>query len=343
MRLFQLLKGVRVSNGAGEIYFIAEEPSVGTPLVRVKIGLVRESQNRDSRDRRADHQTGNPRRLVLVDVIKTARVAMVENSLHQRYAQSRGIGEWFELTEEELATAINTCRDLASLQQQHLPILQAADQMRHTNRNKSSIDATSEVIEWHQQHQIAKASESIFSALKRGYLDHIKEGHASGMDIAEWAVVSVPRMPFGIWLKKNHPDAYEACKRPSHTISFIPKPLKIEPVLTPTDAELCRELGAKIAEWLPVKGFDDLHQLFLETLRPKQIWEEEKELALAHLKVACGTNSLIVDVCEWKRVEKSVLSKDVAESQYPEIVDQFAEFEGFASPTFRLRDGDESD
>ena len=343
MRSFQLLKGVRVSNGAGEIYFIAEEPSVGTPLVRVKIGLVRESQNRDSRDRRADHQTGNPRRLVLVDVIKTARVAMVENSLHQRYAQSRGIGEWFELTEEELATAINTCRDLASLQQQHLPILQAADQMRHTNRNKSSIDATSEVIEWHQQHQIAKASESIFSALKRGYLDHIKEGHASGMDIAEWAVVSVPRMPFGIWLKKNHPDAYEACKRPSHTISFIPKPLKIEPVLTPTDAELCRELGAKIAEWLPVKGFDDLHQLFLETLRPKQIWEEEKELALAHLKVACGTNSAIRDVCEWKRAEKLVFSKDVAESQYPKIFDQFAEFGGFASPKFRLRGGDESD
>ena len=164
-----------------------------------------------------------------------------------------------------------------------------------------------------------------------------------GIDIAEWAVVSVPRMPFGNWLKKNHPDAYEACKRPSHTISFIPKPLKIESALTPSDAELCEELGARISEWLPVKGFDNIHQLFLETLRPKQIWEEEKELALAHLKVACGTNSVIRDVCEWKRVAKSVLSKDIAESQYPEILDQFAEFVGFASPVFRLRDSDESD
>ena len=332
-----------MSNGAGEVYFIAEEPSVGTPLVRVKIGLVRESQNRDSCDRRADHQTGNPRRLVLIEVVKTARVSMVENSLHQRYADSRGIGEWFELSQEDLDAAISTCQNLASLQKIHLPILQAADQMRHTNRNGSSIDAASDVIEWHRQHQIAKASESIFSALKRRYTDRIKEGHASGIDIADWAVVSVPRMPFGIWLKKNHPDAYEACKQPSHTISFVPEPLKIEPVLPPTDAELCQELGAKIAEWSPEKGFADIHQLFLETLRPKQIWEEEKELALAHLKVACGTNSAIRDVCEWKRAEKLAFSKDVAESQYPKIFDQFAEFGGFAGPKFRLRGGDESD
>ena len=332
-----------MSNASGEIYFIAEEPSVGTPLVRVKIGLVRASQNRDSRDRRTDHQTGNPRRLVLIDVIKTARVSMVENSLHQRYAHSRGIGEWFELTSEELASAIQTCRELASLQQKYLPILQAADQIRHTNRNESSINATREVIEWHRQHQIAKASEAIFSALKRAYVDRIKEGHALGIDIAEWAVVSVPRMPFGIWLKKNHPDVYEACKRPSHTTSFTPKPLRIEPVLTPSDAELCQELGARIAEWLPAKGFDNIHQLFLETLRPKQIWEEEKELALAHLKVACGTNSAIREVCEWKRVEKPVFSKDIAESQHPEILDQFADFGGFTSPVFRLRDSAEWD
>ena len=332
-----------MSNGAGEIYFIAEEPSVGTPLVRVKIGLVRESQNRDSRDRRADHQTGNPRRLVLIDMIKTARVSMVENSLHQRYAHSRGIGEWFELTEEELATAINTCRHLASLQQKHLPILQAAEQMRHTSRNGSSIDATSEMIEWHQQHQIAKASESIFSALKRGYLDRIKAEYSSGMDISEWAVVSLPRMPFGSWLKMNHPAAYEACKRSSRTFSFNPKPLTVEPVLTPTDAELCRELSAKIAEWLPTQRFDIIHQLFLETLRPNQIWEEEKELALAHLKVACGTNRAIRNVCEWTSADRSTFSKDVAESQYPQIFEEFEDFVGFGSPSFRLRGGDESD
>ena len=92
-----------MSNIAGEIYFIAEESSVSAPPVRVKIGLVRESANsRDSRDRLLDHQTGNPRNLVLLEAIKTARVSQVENSLHQRYASQRGIGEWFELTKPEL-------------------------------------------------------------------------------------------------------------------------------------------------------------------------------------------------------------------------------------------------
>ena len=85
-----------MSNIAGEIYFIAEEPSVSAPPVRVKIGLVRESKSgRDSQDRLLDHQTGNPRRLVLLEAIQIARVSKVEtrytNALRATGALENGL------------------------------------------------------------------------------------------------------------------------------------------------------------------------------------------------------------------------------------------------------------
>ena len=64
-----------MSYNSGEIYFIREQAhstSDLTPLV--KIGLVREHGGRSSHERVQEHQTGNPRTLVLIDenIISTA-------------------------------------------------------------------------------------------------------------------------------------------------------------------------------------------------------------------------------------------------------------------------------
>ena len=332
-----------MSNIAGEIYFIAEEPSVSTPPVRVKIGLVRESKNRDSRDRRSDHQTGNPRRLVLLEAIQTARVSKVENSLHQRFAGRRGIGEWFELSEMELSAAIEKCRELAAQQAVHLPIIRQAEKLRGAQRNDVMISATEEINEWHRTHQVAKASESVFKTLKKSYSDLIRSAHGAGVDISEYAVVSEVQILLSAWIKENHPAVYEASKKESQSVKFLPKPLKVDASLEANEAALCKEFEAKLAEWSIGGDFSSLHGLYLETLRFKQIWEEERELATAYLKVFCGQDRGIDSVCEWKPSSSRKFSKSIAEEHYPQLIELFAMHDGPSSTRITLRGGDESE
>lgn len=332
-----------MSNVAGEIYFIAEEPSLTAPQVRVKIGLVRENKkNRDSKDRLMDHQTGNPRNLVLVDAIRTARVSHVENSLHQRYASRRGIGEWFQLSKAELDSAIAECSDLAAQQSAHLPVIQQADALTHSTRNDVVVAASEEAIEWHRSLKIAKASESIFVQLKSKYKERVEMAHEAGFDVNGFAAVTRSRQRLDSWLKEHHKDAYQNCKRPSKSARFKDIGPEVKPALVPDHIELAEEFSAKISESNPQTGFEEVHRLYLETRRPSAIWKEEKNLAIAHLKVLCGFNQGIENLCEWKTVVSQKFSVEIAEDKYPHLVQAHATIEVFGAPSTRLRDGEET-
>ena len=59
----------------GEIYFLGEKDlKTGENSPFVKIGLVRENESRGTADRLKDHQTGNPRLLHIVKIVKTPLV-----------------------------------------------------------------------------------------------------------------------------------------------------------------------------------------------------------------------------------------------------------------------------
>jgi len=332
-----------MSNIAGEIYFIAEEPSVSAPPVRVKIGLVRESkENRDSRDRLLDHQTGNPRNLVLLEAIKTARVSQIENSLHQRYASQRGIGEWFELTKPELTLAIAECHELAEQQSVHLPVIRKAESLKFAERNGIVVAASGESTEWHQKHQVAKASESVFSKLKTEYKEKIVSAHEAGADISRYAAVAQARLTLNSWLLEHHRDAHEACKRSSQSEPFTPKSATFDAALNQSEKELAEEFRARLEEWTLETGFEELHRVYLETRRPSSIWKEEKDLALAYLKVSCGQNQEIDGICSWQTRTSNKFSAEIAEEKYPDLVQAHEMLEVFAKPSYRLRSGDDS-
>jgi hypothetical protein len=331
-----------LSNVAGEIYFIAEEPSLTTPTVRVKIGLVRESDSRDSQDRLLDHQTGNPRSLVLIKAIKTARVSHVENSLHQRYAGRRGIGEWFELTKTELDSAIAECSQLAEQQSVHLPVIQQAEALKHVTRSGSVVPATEESIAWHRTYQVAKASESVFVDLKSQYKKLIESAHEAGLDVNRYAAISRSRMRLESWFLAHHKDAYDVCKRTSKSESFKVKNTNIGAALAIGHTELAEEFQAKIVEWRPGNDLDNLHQMFLETRRPSTTWKEEKDLANAHLKVLCGLDLGIEGICAWTPIVSKRFSSEIAKDQFPNLVQLHAELDMFGAPSVRLRGGEET-
>ena len=63
----------------------------------VKIGLVKGNDDgRSSFERRKEHQTGNPREIIVEAEVKTyAQVSTLESLVHQRLAKYRIHGEWF--------------------------------------------------------------------------------------------------------------------------------------------------------------------------------------------------------------------------------------------------------
>jgi hypothetical protein len=85
-----------VANTAGTLYFITERDPFGDRSGSdVKIGLVRENDTgRSSLDRLLEHQTGNPRILVVAESLATsAPISVFETSVHQQLASHRVCGE----------------------------------------------------------------------------------------------------------------------------------------------------------------------------------------------------------------------------------------------------------
>ena len=68
----------------------------------VKIGLVSENEfGRSALNRRDEHQTGNPREIIVKDEVTTmASVSYLEALVHQRLSSKRIHGEWFSYNEE---------------------------------------------------------------------------------------------------------------------------------------------------------------------------------------------------------------------------------------------------
>ena len=68
----------------------------------VKIGLVKGNDDgRSSFERRKEHQTGNPREIIVEAEVKTyAQVSTLESLVHQRLAKYRIHGEWFNYGED---------------------------------------------------------------------------------------------------------------------------------------------------------------------------------------------------------------------------------------------------
>ena len=72
-----------MNNKSGTIYVIGEkEDESNSQTLFYKCGIVRDGTGRDSHIRLLEHQTGNPRKLVVVETISAPFVEYVETSIH---------------------------------------------------------------------------------------------------------------------------------------------------------------------------------------------------------------------------------------------------------------------
>lgn len=80
----------------GTVYLLGEFCDTG----RFKIGVTKG----DIDKRIKTLQTGNSNEIFLVDKYESDNYQRIEAMLHRRYHMKRGIGEWFELTSEQIVS-----------------------------------------------------------------------------------------------------------------------------------------------------------------------------------------------------------------------------------------------
>ena len=318
---------------SGELYFMEEiDVLTSERSGYFKLGLVKTARQGDSATRLSEHQTGNPRRLELVETVQTVAINDLETSMHHRLARQRILGEWFDLNPEQLANAIALAKELAAEQAKHAPAARKADQLASQPSTPTVGKATDEDLELLRVIRSGKSLEKRAKALEKRGIELFKSALDQGKPVDHYAGVteSVKRPLDKVRLEAELPDMYLSFVRPVESYSKA-----FTPTATPKDfvPEPNSEFDEFEAEFLNLVErveqtddlFEELHLAHLDLLgfADQSTWD--LDIALNMLRGRCGTKSGIDGVCKWNRVW-SVSDKfdDLAfKAEHPEVYEGF--------------------
>ena len=176
----------------GELYFIRERDKQTKEISRyVKIGLVKENDDRASRERALEHQTGNPRELLIHKVIKTPAISEIENIVHGLFATERVSGEWFDFTDKKLAEAIETAQNLADEAHLYEQEIRAAAKLGKVLSTQEIIKPSTEALAWHGAFLRADAIGKYCTEFAEGMKDVFREAIQRAEAVEHFAVMRV--------------------------------------------------------------------------------------------------------------------------------------------------------
>ena len=331
----EYLYGERMKLTSGEIYFIGEKDlKSGSDTRYFKIGIVREGAKgpRTSEERLLEHQTGNPRRLFLRDIVKTPVVEEIETRVHRIFAPLRVHGEWLELSEEQYLEAYELTVTLAKEAESNLPALEAAEGLKSTKSNGTLLTAPTHVEDLWKELNLAKA---VVKKCGDG-LDRIKEvmaRFASEGEVEGIAAIQERRgkLIFDIErFKDAHQDLFDnyqiekASWQQRFTLSKPEGEIDVEsfsPGLTELDLnlkKLCEEISDS-------SELVKIHSIHVELLSRESRAQWVVSLREALIKSSLGENEGFEGICKWPRTEKTkkVLDEKKLSEDHPDIFAKF--------------------
>ena len=332
---------------AGEIYFIRETDKLTKrESSYIKIGLIREGEDRTSEDRALEHQTGNPRKLFVESIIKTPSVTEIENIIHNLYAEERIYGEWFDFSAEQFISAKKMAIDLVQMAIDNQEKFEIAESLSSTASKDETIKPKPEIIEWHSKLLAAEVRVKECVALQAEIKDAFKTIIAAPVEtgtqkekqeaLAPYVKVQEKKAKLEFDLNafmEARPELYaeftkvvRTAPKGSFTITR-PKDLVFE--LSKIDIALFQysnEVKEELVKYQTGKvSQEELHTASLKLLgfEAKASWD--KEIAQANLKSYCQDYAGIEGLCKWKRESKETLSFDKAAliEAHPKIAEKF--------------------
>ena len=315
----------------GQLYFINEQDvQTGARSSYYKIGIVRDAAGRDSKNRLLEHQTGNPRKLCIVEALPMPAVEAIETNLHYLFARNRVMGEWMHFSDSELQNAIKKAKELAAEMEENIEDYKFAEILKNTKSNGSKLAATEEAEEWYGTIQdLKEVLEACDDALAQ-YDDYLYEAIERGIDVSGRAKVQTragAKKFDEALFAATYPELYKKYSTSIFPVrgSFRVKPAKDwNPDLSAINqeqVELLVEFKDQLlnADHSMDTGFA-LHEKHLGVLEIKKYVEWKIDIANVKLRVMTGDAEGIEGICTWKREEKEVVTFDRTklQAEHPE-------------------------
>jgi soluble cytochrome b562 len=319
----------------GEIYFIREVDRATkgfTPFV--KIGLVRDAEDRDSFNRLVEHQTGNPRQLDLdrSGIVYTPAVDLVEAQLHRFFAPKRVSGEWFEFdSEEQIKAAIETARNFALDASERVPVFEVAEQLKFKESTLGTKPASAEDLVIAKELAGAKLQIAACKAQQARIAAILQASIDAGADVASLTTTTLrsfkPQLQEGD-LQAAHPDIFEKylAEVRAWQQRFLTK-VKVHDGEF-ADPDFDAALSDVISQLAAISGHEEAGKvnepnLALKTLLGLANWSHD--FAEARLKVSIGLHEAIDGICTWKRGFKVDMKFDAHTfaTENPELAKEF--------------------
>jgi hypothetical protein len=330
---------------SGEIYFIREQ--VGGEFTEfTKIGKVAERPGRSSLDRAKEHQTGNPRPLVPIEVVQTVFVSEVENTLHREFAPNRILpGEWFILNAAEIATAIARCGELSVANAQLIPLFEQADALEAKVSNANLAPANDEAATWAKAYRRARYGLKLFDDAEKRFKEYLAEANSRGVDVTDFVDIgqSAGRRSYRDLFEQNYPELVAKYSSTMTEIAGVVTVKSVRNEIFSPDEELAEVVTLTESLMPQINSSSDqrdeiaaMHALYLSLLSVEPVLKKHKEVARAHLMLLCGESAGIEELCSWRRTPRNVIAIDwdTIKATHPAEV---AACTTFGNPTPRVR------
>ena len=317
----------------------------------VKIGIVKEHETRGSEERRGEHQTGNPREVVIIREFTSRMVEHLETRLHATFALRRVSGEWFVMddtfVENELYPMIEKMNEQISNDEPFNE--QRRLELGNIESNGVKRDPTQDELNLHEQYKAAKERFDRVTAnilLVKQKIVRLA-GNVGGIEgIVNFQIKTTKASTKIDWanLQKENKDLIEPfISIIEESVGAISGSLLLLNTQSLSEIDEALSNKAKEAEKeikIPPKQgeldyaarTDELEKAHVEYLSLiGDEFESEVEMLCIKSKLACalGENEEINGIISWKRArkinpEKEDFDKKGFEERYPEIVKKYS-------------------
>lgn len=319
---------------SGEVYFLREiDVLSGEMSPYVKIGLVELS--RESSKRKKEHQTGNPRDLVLVSHFKTECVRAVEKYLHWHYIEHGVRGEWFKFSDETLNGVIKYAEDLRDMFANQISSLRDGFMYQSVVSDGRVKPATDEARRWLHEYSVAHLIMTDSEKATENFRLAIREAKGRGEDISDVGTVEErkSRKLDEDKLREGEPNLYskycfekiKARFNPTKTNTAFESDPRVAKAQVRSSA-LVQAVEAMKSEKL---DFNTVSQIAFGVDSTSKFYAKEKELAQLHLQSECESAEKIDDICTWKRETESKFDPTRFKKEQPETYERYSHIREF--------------
>ena len=323
------------TNNSGTIYFVEEQDQLGfTTAGYLKIGLINDNvHGRTSNDRKDEHQTGNPRPLIVVDSIDTtASVSTLESLIHQCLTMHRHRGEWF----------VKPNGDHKQFKEKSLELKKSLEELNSLERGLqeyTAIEDSGEEIKEDSvatdiHHELVETTSTIQHIDEQKKLVEYKLRSLGGERMSDITGICSYQLskPIARFNKKefqtDNPELFNkyAVNEISQTFRLRKGPGKRKNEELSQLKKLC-EVQQIQGEESPIliasKEAQCLHHEWLTLHTAREPLSSRKSYLTATLKIICGEKRGIENVCSWSRSSKPNLKKSNLRDVSDELITKY--------------------